>query len=159
MCIGGNCLRRCRIARTTATTSTPGERPARAPLAQPPVRKDNTQARDVAIGMARILADTRCHQVTVLDVAGVSPVTDFFVIATGSSARQMRSAVDAAEELGEQHGYPKLSRSGDDSANWIVLDCFDIIVHCFTQDARSYYDVDSMWGDARKVEWERPPQA
>jgi ribosome-associated protein len=92
----------------------------------------------------------------VLDVAGISPVTDYFVIATGTSARQMRTAVDAAEELAAQQGYKKLSRSGDDSANWIVMDCFDIVVHCFTQDARGYYDVDGMWGDARRLEWERP---
>ncbi|QOV88973.1 ribosome silencing factor [Humisphaera borealis] len=109
--------------------------------------------------MARMLADTRCHQVVVLDVAGVSPVTDFFVVATGTSARQMRTAVDACEELAEQKGYSKLSRNGDESANWIVMDCFDIIVHCFTQDARSYYDVDSMWGDARKVDWELPEKS
>jgi ribosome-associated protein len=148
-------FRRCPIARTTATSSPAKERPAREPLSQPPVRKDNTEGRQTAIAMARMLADTRCHQVVVLDVAGVSPVTDFFVIATGSSARQMRTAVDAAEEIAEQAGYRKLSRNGDESANWIVMDCFDIIVHCFTQDARSYYDVDAMWGDAVKVEWER----
>lgn len=152
------CLRRCVIAKTSASTSATKERPSRTPLAQPPVRKENEQARETAIAMARMLADTRCHQVTVLDVAGVSPVTDYFVVATGSSARQMRTAVDAAEEVGDARGYPKLSRNGDESANWIVLDCFDIIVHCFTQDARSYYDVDAMWGDAVKIEWERPPE-
>jgi ribosome-associated protein len=114
----------------------------------------NPEARAFAIEAARALADDRCHQVTILDVAGVSPVTDFFVIATGTSARQMRTAVDSIEELGKGKGHTKLSRSGDESASWIILDCFDVVVHCFTQEARSYYDLDGMWGDARRVEWE-----
>ena len=122
----------------------------------PAPRQENEQIRGFAVDLARLLADTRCHQVTVMNVAGISPVTDYFVVATGTSARQMRTAADAAEELGEQRGYRKLSRSGDESANWIILDLFDVVVHVFTQDARSYYDVDGMWGDAQRVEWERP---
>lgn len=119
-------------------------------------RTENPAARAFAVDIARVLADTRCRQVTVLDVAGISPVTDVFVVATGSSGRQMRAAADAAEEVGDDRGYPKLSRSGDDSANWIILDLFDVVVHVFTQEARSYYDVDGMWGDARRIDWERP---
>jgi ribosome-associated protein len=102
------------------------------------------------------LADDRCHQVTVLDVSAVSPVTDYFVVATGTSGRQMRTAADAVEELGKGKGHGKLSRAGDESANWIIVDCFDVVVHVFTRDARSYYDVDGLWGDAKRVEWERP---
>jgi ribosome-associated protein len=112
-------------------------------------------ARAFAIEAARVLADTRCHQVQVLDVAGLSPVTDFFVVATGSSARQGRSAADAVEEVGVREGYRRLSRSGDDSASWIVLDCFDVVVHVFTQEARSYYDIDGLWGDAKRIPWSR----
>jgi ribosome-associated protein len=123
------------------------------------VKKENPEARAFAIEAARALSDDKCHQVTVLDVAGVSPVTDFFVIGTGTSARQMRTAVDAVEELGTERGHAKLTRSGDESASWIILDCFDVVVHCFTQEARSYYDLDGMWGDAKRVEWERPPAA
>jgi ribosome-associated protein len=122
-------------------------------------RADDAEIRAFAVDVARMLADTRCHQVTVLNVAGISPVTDYFVVATGTSARQMRSAADAAEELGDDRGYRKLTRSGDDSANWILLDLFDVVVHVFTQEARSYYDVDSMWGDAERIEWERPGDA
>jgi ribosome-associated protein len=106
--------------------------------------------------VARTLADERCHQVTVLDVSGISPVTDYFVVGTGSSARQMKTAADKADELSEDRGATRLSRSGDESANWIILDLFDVVVPIFTQEARSYYDVDGLWGDARRVEWERP---
>ena len=112
-------------------------------------------SRQFAIDAARMLADTRCHNVAVLDVSGVSPVTDFFVLATGTSPRQMKSASDAVEEMGEPLGFRALSRVGDDSGNWILLDCVDVVVHVFSQDARLYYDLDGLWGDAKRVTWER----
>jgi len=114
------------------------------------------ESRNLAIAVARTLADERCHQISVLDVSGISPVTDYFVVATGTSGRQMKTAADKADELSKNSGATRLSRSGDDSANWIILDLFDVIVHVFTQEARSYYDVDGLWGDARRIEWERP---
>lgn len=117
--------------------------------------KENAVARQFALDLARVISDTRSHQVVVLDVMAVSPVTDFFVIASGTSARQLRAAIDAAEELGHQRNYGRMTRSGDDSSNWLILDCVDVIVHLFTQDARSYYDIDSLWGDAKRLKWER----
>jgi ribosome-associated protein len=112
-------------------------------------------ARQFAIDAARMLADTRCHNVAVLDVSGLSPVTDFFVLATGTSPRQMKSAADAVDELGEPAGFRALSRVGDDSGSWILLDCVDVVVHVFGQESRSYYDLDGLWGDAQRVKWER----
>jgi ribosome-associated protein len=112
-------------------------------------------ARQFAIEVARILADTRCHQVSILDVSGISPITDFLVLASGTSPRQMKSASGAAEEFGETVGYQTLSRVVE-SSQWIVEDFVDVIVHVFSQDARYYYDLDSLWGDARRVQWERP---
>jgi ribosome-associated protein len=103
-----------------------------------------------------MVADTRCHSVVVLDVAGISPVTDFFVLATGTSHRQMRSAADAAEELAQTTSSRPLSRVGDESGSWIVVDLFDVVVHIFNPDSRMYYDLDGLWGDAPRVHWERP---
>ena len=120
-----------------------------------PAGQTGVSSRQFAIDAARMLADTRCHNVAVLDVSGVSPVTDFFVLATGTSPRQMKSASDAVEEMGEPLGFRALSRVGDDSGNWILLDCVDVVVHVFSQEARSYYDLDGLWGDAKRVKWER----
>jgi ribosome-associated protein len=111
-------------------------------------------AKQFAIEAARVLADTRCHQVCVLDVTGISPVTDFLVVASGTSPRQMKSASDAAEEFGDSVGYKTLTRVVE-STQWIVQDFVDVIVHVFSQDARYYYDLDNLWGDARPVEWKR----
>lgn len=85
---------------------------------------------------------------------GLSPITDFLVVGTGTSPRQMRSVLDELEEVAGPDGHQKLSRSGDESGQWIVIDFVDVVVHTFSPDARSYYDLDNLWGDALRVEWE-----
>jgi ribosome-associated protein len=111
-------------------------------------------SRQFAIDSARLLADTRCNHVVVLDVSGVSPVTDFLVIATGTSPRQMKTACDDLQEMAEPRDFKPLSRAGDDGANWSCIDFVDIVVHVFSQEARMFYDMDGLWGDAVKIEWQ-----
>jgi ribosome-associated protein len=112
-------------------------------------------SRQFAIDSARLLADTRCNQVAVLDVSGISPVTDFLVIATGTSPRQMKTACDDVEEMAQQRDFRPLSHAGDGGANWTCVDFVDVVVHVFSQDARMFYDLDALWGDGQKVEWEK----
>ena len=59
------------------------------------------------------------------------------------------------EELAETHGYRALSRSGCDGESWMLLDLVDVVVHVFSDAARQFYDLDNLWGDARRVEWEK----
>jgi ribosome-associated protein len=106
-----------------------------------------------AIEAARLLHNTRCHDVLVLDMAGVSPVTDFYVIATGTSARQMRSVCDDVDELGQKMGFPSFHRSGYEGETWIAVDYVDVVVHVFNQEARLYYDLENLWGEAKKIDW------
>lgn len=111
-------------------------------------------SRQFAIDSARLLADTRCNHVVVLDVSRVSPVTDFLVIATGTSPRQMKTACDDLQEMAEPRDFKPLSRAGDDGANWSCIDFVDVVVHVFSQEARMFYDMDGLWGDAEKIEWQ-----
>jgi ribosome-associated protein len=111
-------------------------------------------ARQFAIEAARLAASTRCNNVVVLDVSGISPVTDFFVVATGTSPRQMRSVSDDIAELGEGQNFAPLSQSGQDGESWMLTDFVDVVVHLFSPDARQYYDLDGLWGDAKRVEWQ-----
>ena len=110
-------------------------------------------ARRFAIQSARLAVNTRCTNVAVLDVSGISPVTDFLVLATGTSPRQMKTVCDELEEMAEGQNEKPLSRVGDDSASWTCIDFVDVVVHVFSQDARGYYDLDGMWGDAAHVAW------
>lgn len=110
-------------------------------------------ARQFAIDVARHAANTRCTNVVVLDLTGISPVCDFFVIATGTSARQMRTVADEIVELAEQKNFAPLASSGYEGESWILVDCIDVVVHIFNAQTRGYYDLDNLWGDARPVQW------
>ena len=110
-------------------------------------------SRQFAIEAARLAHNTRCHNVMVLDLAGISPVTDFFVIATGTSARQMRTVCDEIDLLGEKQEFRGMHRSGYEGETWIAVDYFDVVLHLFSQDARHYYDLENLWGDAKQVDW------
>src|SRR5262249_10565511 len=111
-------------------------------------------ARKFAVEAARLAANTRCHSVVVFDVSGLSPVCDYFVIATGTSPRQMRSVAEEIIELGDAQGFSPMNKTALDSTAWILVDCVDVIVHLFAEESRHYYDLDNLWGDAKRVEWE-----
>jgi ribosome-associated protein len=93
----------------------------------------------------------------VLDLQGISPVCDFFVLATGTSARQMRTVADEVSELGEKQQFAPLTTNGYEGESWILVDFVDVVLHVFNDESRHFYDLDNLWGDARQVEWEGPP--
>jgi len=99
--------------------------------------------------------NTRCRDVIVLEVGGVSPVCDFFVIATGTSPRQMRTVANDIVELGETQNFSPLHKPESESETWILVDCIDVIVHVFSEDGRRYYDLDNLWGDTKQIDWEK----
>ncbi len=111
-------------------------------------------ARRLAIDAARLAAATHCTHVVILDVRGLCPITDFLVITTGTSPRQMRTVAEEVMEMAEQRGDRPLSSNGLEGGSWIIADFIDVILHVFSPEARSYYDLDNLWGDARRVEWE-----
>jgi ribosome-associated protein len=104
----------------------------------------------------RSLEGNKCQDVLVLDLRGRSQVTDFFVIASGTSDRQMHSAAEHVVEMAEGLG-ESLFRSNLDEAKttWLVLDFVDVVVHVFMPEARLYYDLEMLWGDAPRVEFKR----
>ena len=88
----------------------------------------------------------------VLDVRGLSPVCDYFVIASGTSARQMRTVADQIVELGEKRDITPIHTDGYEGESWVLVDFVDVIVHLFSDEARAYYDLDNLWGDAKRTE-------
>ncbi len=110
-------------------------------------------ADELAVEAARLAAEQHCEDVVVLDLRGLSPVTDFFVICTGTSDRQMRAVADSIEDHAEMRGHTRLGRAGYDTAQWVLLDFVDVVVHLFDAERRSYYDLEMLWGDAKRIEW------
>ena len=115
-------------------------------------------AKNAAIETARLLSDDRCSDVTLLDVRGISSVQDFVILASGTSDRQMRSAAADVKNLLPKLGSSVYRTSVDDQGTWIVVDCVDTVIHIFEPNTRAYYDLESMWGDAPKIEWLREGQ-
>lgn len=123
-------------------------------MAKKTTKKDT--ARKLAIEAARVAQDGNCEDIVVLDLRGVSPITDYFVIATGTSDRQMRSAADDMIDLGKSMDQKVWRTAGTEKADWIVLDFVDVVVHLFDESHRSYYDLELIWGEAKHVRWKRP---
>lgn len=119
---------------------------------------DEAAARELAIEVARAITDEKCEDVQVLDVRGVSPVTDFIIIGSGTSDRQMKTAMTTATKLGAERGFPSIRSSADDRATWLLADLIDVVVHLFEPNTRAHYDLETMWPDAKRVAWERADQ-
>jgi ribosome-associated protein len=109
-----------------------------------------------AVEAAQLAANTRCQDVMLLDMRGYSPIADYFIIATGTSPRQMRSVCDEIAELGDTRNQKAFFVSGYDSETWILADFVNVIVHLFSTDARKYYDLENLWGDAPHMDWKPP---
>ncbi|MCK4601021.1 MAG: ribosome silencing factor [Phycisphaerae bacterium] len=116
-----------------------------------PGKKDT--ARKLAIEAARIAHHDNAEEITVLDLREVSPITDYFVICTGTSDRQMRTVADDICRNGKSVGQLVWHVAGADSAEWIVLDFVDVVVHIFDHTHRRYYDLELMWGAVPRVGW------
>jgi len=102
---------------------------------------------------ARLLADGRCEAVTALDLRGVSQVADFFVIATGTSDRQMQSLAADIKALGRDSGHAVFQSNGVDGGDWVIIDFVHLVVHLFSDEKRAYYDLESLWGDGKRIDW------
>lgn len=124
---------------------------------QPPRRvlsRSTEQSLKNAITSARVCVDFRGEEVFVLDLTEITPEFDYFVIATAGSRRQMHAIVDEVDHVLDHAGFKRRSIEGYDTTPWIVQDYGDVVLHVFLPDARELYDLESLWGDAKKIDWE-----
>ena len=136
--------------------------PSKQLLSVPPVNepitdservRENTRGHDLAIAIAKVIEETRGKDIRVLDLRSVTEVFDYFVIATGSSRRQMHAVSDEIERIVKANwGDEKRGIEGYNESRWIVLDYGDVVVQLFDSDSRDYWDLEHLWGDAKRVE-------
>lgn len=112
---------------------------------------------EVTLQIARTLRDLKCSNVLILDVRGHSQLADYLVFASGTSDRQMRTVADEVTRLARQRGEPVVSTSADTRTTWIVIDCFETVVHIFEPTTRAYYDLESMHEGARRLNADGTP--
>ena len=100
---------------------------------------------------AKLAAERHCTDIVVLDLRDISPATDYFVIATGTSDRQMRSVADEICQAAREQDQQRFGRAGYEQGRWILLDFFDVVIHIFDAEYRDYYDLELLWGDAERL--------
>lgn len=103
--------------------------------------------------LCREFADNKkAENILVLDVTKLSGVTDYFVIASGTSEPHLRAIINELEDrLHEEHSVRPRAKDGSVAGAWVVLDFFDVIVHVMRTDARERYNLEGLWGDAPLV--------
>ena len=105
-----------------------------------------TDSAALARQLASIVDQKKGEDILIFDLRELSPITDFFVIATGLSDVHIKTiASHIIEQESPQH------TEGLEAASWVLLDFFDVIVHVFSKDARAFYGLERLWGDAPRV--------
>jgi len=87
---------------------------------------------------------------TILDIASLTPMADYFVITSGQNPNQMHAIADNVDQELSKLGM-RLAHKEDEGVNWILMDFGDIIVHIFDEESREFYDLERLWADAKKI--------
>ena len=108
--------------------------------------------KEMALIAAKALDEKKGGNIAAIEITEQTTLSDYFVIATGTSSTHVKSLAEEVEfQLGEQ-GVKPLRTEGYDSKNWILLDYGEVIVHVFYPEARSFYDLEHLWADAEPVD-------
>jgi len=109
---------------------------------------------DRACISARVAADNKGRDILVLDMRGITPLYDYFVICTGSSRRQIHTITEEVDASLRDCGDVRLSVEGYEASSWVVQDYGDLMVHVFNPQTREYFALEELWADAPRIDWE-----
>ena len=116
------------------------------------VEVETVQAKEMAKIAYHALDEKKGEDIRIIDIAGISVLADYFIIANGSSESQVQAMVDNVEEEMHKAGYSLKQREGYGSGNWVLLDFGDVIVHVFDKENRLFYDLERIWRDGKNIE-------
>jgi len=113
-----------------------------------------SESRELVVAAARAAASKQARDVVVLDVRELIVITDYFLIASGTSDRQVRTIAEEIEAAVREKGLKPVRREGEREGHWALLDFVDFVAHVFLDSDREFYDLERLWSDAPNVEWE-----
>jgi ribosome-associated protein len=113
-----------------------------------------TGSKHLAEAAARAASSKQGRDVVILDVRDLIVITDYFVIATGSSDRQVRTIAEEIERALRDRGQKPVRREGEREGRWVLLDFVDFVAHVFLDEDRAFYDLERLWADAPRVAWQ-----
>jgi ribosome-associated protein len=111
-------------------------------------------SRELARLAAQAAATKQGQDIAVLDVADLISITDYFVIVSGTSERQLATIAEEVERALRPEGVKPVRREGESGARWLLLDFVDFVVHVFQEEEREFYRLENLWRDAPVVDWE-----
>lgn len=124
--------------------------------AQKPTSQSTTETSDprtLADVIADALSDKKGKEIVILDVKGLTTLTDYFVVCHGTSETQIKALADSVEEKTGKVLHEKAwKREGFDARRWIILDYVTVVVHIFSEEKREFYGIERMWNDAKRIE-------
>ena len=109
-------------------------------------------AKDITEKAYMLIDEKKGIDIKVIDISKISVIADYFIIAGGSNSRQVQSIADHIEEKMAEYGAHPRSVEGYASANWILMDYTDVIIHIFNQEDRLFYDLERIWSDGRLID-------
>ena len=109
-------------------------------------------SREMAKIACAALEEKKANDVKIIDISSVSVLADYFIIASGSNRNQVQAMVDNVQEDLHKAGFDAKQVEGYNSANWILLDYGDIIVHVFDEENRLFYDLERIWRDGKTID-------
>ena len=109
-------------------------------------------SKEIARLAIEALEDKKAEDIKIIDISELSVIADYFIIAGGSNRSQIQALSDNVEEKLGRAGHPKKQVEGYDTANWILMDFGDVIVHVFDKENRLLYDLERIWRDGRQMD-------
>lgn len=113
---------------------------------------EKKNAKAIAKLAIQALEDKKAEDIRIIDISQVSVIADYFIIASGTNRNQIQTLCDNVQETLGRAGYPERQTEGYQTANWILLDFGDLIVHIFDRENRRLYDLERIWRDGRQME-------
>jgi len=107
--------------------------------------------------LARMLDEKQGEQIVLLDVAGICPIAEQLLMVTAKGQRHAQALADALLHLAKERDVASLGLEGYQTGTWILLDFNDVIVHVFQEDLRSFYNIEGLWSEGRRVDWSAAP--
>ena len=104
---------------------------------------------------ARTARDHKARDIILLDMRGLHPLYDYFLVCTGTSRRQIHTVAEEIDDALRAVGDRRIGIEGYQASKWVVQDYGDMLVHVFDPDTRAYYSLEELWADAPRVDWER----
>jgi ribosome-associated protein len=127
---------------------TPSQRAARPSSSAVPA-----ETREAAVAVARAASEKQAVDIRILEVRELIVITDYFVICSGATERQVRTIVDEIDKTMAKLGMKAIRREGEREGRWVLLDFGDVVAHVFAAEERVYYELERLWKDAPEIAW------